>query len=217
MQASTELRPVVAAPRRLLILAAGFVIAAVIAWSLQAGQSIPPGAPTSRWPTDNGFYAVPGWNVSGPNIEAANGNTYVTRRFERTDDGSQLTFILTTSQNVKTVYRAGPDVPFLGSGYESVPVSADLTRIAHQSGVSQVRRGDEGWLQVYAYGERRGLNGNGAVGWALAVFDSVLGQPKDYYLLRVLVPTGNNAPDAIKRASDVADVLFPRVADWYAR
>jgi hypothetical protein len=88
---------------------------------------------------------------------------------------------------------------------------------AQQRGVSQMRRGEEGWLQLYAYGERRGLIGNGATGWAMAVFDTVIGQPRDYYLLRILVPTANNTPEAIRRASEVADVLFPRVADWYAR
>jgi hypothetical protein len=83
--------------------------------------------------------------------------------------------------------------------------------------VSHVRRGDKGWLQVYAYGERRGLEGNGVVGWALAVFDTVLGRPNDYYLMRVLVPTTTDTSDAIKRAGEAADVLFPRVTDWYAR
>jgi hypothetical protein len=184
------------------------------AWSLEAAQ---PKIPVSRWPTDDSFYAVPGWSVSSPTIEAANGNTYITRRLQSADGASQLSFILTTSQSVKTVYRAGPDVPFLGSGYESVPVSPDLLAAGHGRGVSQVRRGDQGWLQVYAYGERRGLNGNGLLGWGLAVTDTVLGQPNDYYLLRVLAPTSSSAGDEIKGAAEVADVLFPRVADWYAR
>jgi hypothetical protein len=212
MQTSLELRPLRVAPARALTLAAVFFVAAAAAWALQAA----PPAQSSRWPTDDSLYAVDGWRVSPPTVEAANGNIYLTRRYQPAEGGTPMTFIVTTSQSVKSVYRAGPDVPYLGSGYENVPLPAGLVRDGDHHQLSQVRRGNEGWLQVYAYGERRGLVGNGPVGWGLAVFDKVLGQPNDYYLMRVLVPVTTVDIDTVQRAIGLSDVLIQRVAGWYA-
>src|SRR5262249_30273419 len=140
--------------------------------------------------------------------ESANGNSYITRDYTAAN-GGRAQFILTTSQNVKTVYRAGADVPFLGSGYQSVPLSAEANAAAHDRNVSLLRRGDSGWLQVYAYGETDGQFGNGAVGWGLAIFNTVVGRTTDYYLARVLVPADDTSDvAAVERASQLADVLF---------
>ncbi len=214
MQASAQLR-LTAGPSRTVLLAALFVVAAAMTWSLQAAPQS--AKATTRWPTDEGFYAVPGLSVSTDTVDVANGNTFITRHYQTADDATPLTFILTTSQNIKTVYRAGPDVPFLGSGYEGVPVPADLEREAHGWGVTQLRRGDSGWLQLYVYGERRGPKGIGVLAWGLGIFDTVIGQPNDYYLVRVLAPTTIGAHGAITRAAELADVLFPRVVEWYGR
>jgi len=213
MQTSIELRPVRVAPVRAFSLAVLLFAAAAVAWSLQAV----PAAQGSRWPTDDSLFSVDGWNVTPPAIEAANGNIYLTRRYQPIGGGTPMTFTLTTSQEVKTVYRAGPDVPYLGSGYENVPVQAGLVPAGDRHNISQVRRGDESWLQVYAYGERRGLLGNGPVGWGLAIFDRVAGQPNDYYLMRVTLPATTVDADTVQRAIGLADVLIQRVSSWYAQ
>jgi hypothetical protein len=197
----------------MLWLSALLLAAAALTWVLVGSR---PTTVTAHWPAADDFFTTPGWSPSNATLEKANGNTYITRLYRPTDGGPSMTFTLTTGPSVKTVYRAGADVPFLGSGYESQPVPPKLQAAANGHGLSLLLRGDEGWLQVYAYGERRGLLGNGAVGWTLAVFDTVLGQPNDYYLVRLLAPTGTALDaDTAQRAMQLADVLFPRVAGWY--
>jgi hypothetical protein len=140
----------------------------------------------------------------------------MTRQYRSDADGSHVIFVLTTSENPKTVYRAGADVPFLGNGYENVPLSPDSAGFAKGRNLAYLRRGDDGWLQTYVFGERRGVIGNGVVGWGFAVLDTVLGRPDDYYLLRVMLSTTSGAPQDVQRAVSFADVLFPRIEEWYA-
>lgn len=215
MQAHVQLRTVDVHPRYTLLLALLLTVAAGLSWSIVTARGAT--QQTARWPTDSTFFSVPGWAVSSPMLEKANGNSYVTRQYRALDGGTSATFTLTTSQNVKTVYRAGADVPFLGNGFEKVALPADAAAAAAGHNVSFLRRGaDEGWLQVYAYGQGSGLTGNGVTGWGLAILDTVLGRNNDYYLLRVAVPTTEPTADLVGRASQLADELFPRVAAWYA-
>ena len=48
------------------------------------------------------------------------------------------------------------------------------------------RHGTEQWLVMYAYGERRGLLGNGPRAWTWAIMDGLLGRPNDYYKLYLM-------------------------------
>jgi hypothetical protein len=199
----------------MLLLAALFAVVGVLSWTLLDARAA--ATPAWRWPQDPSMFAVSGWSVSDQTLETGNGNTYVTRQYRPTDGGTPATVIVTTSQNVKTVYRAGADVPFLGSGYESAALPPEAIAAANGRNVSLLRQGGSGWLQVYAYGETHGQLGNGALGWGVAIFHTVLGQTTDYYLARVLVPSDGTDDVAVaRRASQLADVLFPRIATWYA-
>lgn len=156
--------------------------------------------PAPRWPTDDVVFAVPGWSVGPQDIQEANGVRYVTRQYERQVDDLTLSLVLSTSPEAKRIYRAGPEVPFLGNGYSVEPTAG---------GGFLAQRGAEAWLQVDAYGERRGLLGNGPLAWGLAVADTVIGEPNDYYLARVIGPAGTD------QAPVLAEAVFPRLAGWY--
>jgi hypothetical protein len=172
-----------------------------------------------RWPTDEAVFGVPGWQVGPASLEAANGDEYVTHTYEAAD-GLEVIFVITTSPAAKRVYRAGPEVPFLGSGFSISAPPTDLLTPVSGRGALLARRGEESWLELDSYGERRGLLGNGILPWALAIGDTLLGRPNDYYLTRVMVPLDPVDPSAVERAGraqNLANVLFPRLAAWYGR
>jgi hypothetical protein len=172
-----------------------------------------------RWPTDEELFQVPGWQVSPQSVEFANSNVYVTRTYDGQTEIT-ATVAITSGDAAKRIYRAGPEVPLLSNGYTVTPIPAGL--VARPQGESALiaHRNREAWLQLAAYGERRGLLGNGAMPWTLALADTVLGRSNDYYVLRVLVPLRSSdelsSQDA-SAASQLADVLFPRVAGWYGQ
>jgi hypothetical protein len=132
----------------------------------------------------------------------------VTYTYTAADAGPRATVVVSTSPIAKAIYRAGAAVPFLGNGYTVEPLPASGNRDAFVA-----RRGDEAWLQVSVYGERRGQFGSGPVAWALSTLDSLLGAPSDYYLARIVVPY---TPENLARATALADTLFPRLASYYA-
>ena len=160
-----------------------------------------------RWPTD---VTVAGWTVGPASVDDSRpGVAIVTRNLVRAD-GARATFVVTTSPNVKAVFRAGPAVPFLGNGYavETLPQSGARDAFIARRGA------DDAWLQISTYGERRGQLGNGVVGWSLSPVVSLLGRPNDYYLARIVVPYDETQP-AI--ASNLADEVFPQLATYYAK
>ncbi len=194
--------PLVVSPRRavLLILLFGVVASLLLAISPQA-EAVP------RWPGADDLYAVDGWRVSSPQVDSSRpGLAMVTRTFTRAD-GARATLVISTSPMAKAVYRAGAAVPFLGNGYtvEPAAVSGNFEAIT-------ARRGNDAWLQISAYGERRGQFGSGAVAWGLSVFDSVFAQPNDYYLARIVAP----ADSATAQVVELATTLLPRLATFYA-
>jgi hypothetical protein len=194
--------------QRALVLTALFVVAAV----LLVGVSAPQVEAKPRFPTDAAAYAVDGWTVSAESVEGRPGVLFITREF-RHQDGSQARLSVTTSPQAKLVYRAGADVPFLGNGYTVEPAPSDVVAAQANRTAQIARRGTDAWLQIATFGERRGVYGNGAIGWGLAVFDMVLGQPNDYYLARVLVPYQS---ESAAHAVELTDTLFPRLAAFYA-
>ena len=69
---------------------------------------------------------------------------------------------------------------------------------------------------MYAYGERRGLLGNGPWPWTLAVFDGLAGHPNDYYKLYLVARADDTDPVFGRQVAQLARTLFPRVAEFYA-
>jgi hypothetical protein len=214
---------------RCLILAALFAPTAWLVGAMQPPAVAPaPGAagataasaaagstPTARWPSDDATYAVPGWTVGDADVERLNGNVYLTRTYAR-DDGTTARFTLTTAPSGKTIYRAGADVPYLGTGYTVEPAPAAVTAaLAPGEGALVARGGGRAWLQIHAYGERRGLLGNGPAAWGWLAFDLLLGHQNAYYLARLVTAyaPGEPTPSA---AVALAEALFPRIQAWYA-
>ena len=193
-----------------------FVLIALFAISVVAlGAVDPSSAPAApRSPDQQGLYQVAGWETTPPKIDLANGTEHVTREY-RSSTGRWATVTLSTSPLAKRVYRAGADVPFLGNGYAVEPPPRTIVAPAG-GGALVARKGDESWLQIHVYGERRGQFGSGAVAWAFSVVDNIAARPNDYYLLRVIVPFNIGDEAEIQTAESLTEVLFPRVGAWYA-
>jgi len=187
----------------------------LVGGSLYAAMGEPSPTAPQRWPRNEDLFNIERW-VSGPEtVEVVNGSTYVSRALHG-PDGTQATLTLVTNQNVK-VFAAGAEVPFLGSGYDVGPASSDLMLSAPGRQELVAQRGSERWLVIYTYGERRGLLGNGPVGWGLALFDGLLGSSNDYYKLYLTVPlTSYEAAATARQSAALADTLFPRIANWYS-
>jgi hypothetical protein len=193
---------------RALALAAIFAVAAVLMVAVNAPHT----ELAPRVPADSGMFAVDGWQVGEGGVDGRTSVTYLSRDFVRASDGARASLVITSSPQSKLVYRAGADVPLLGNGYSVEPLDS-----APDRSVLVARRGNEAWLQIAAFGERRGTFGNGAVAWSLAVVDAVLGRNNDYYLARVLVPYSDSSVESgAAAATQLADALFPRIAAYYA-
>jgi hypothetical protein len=196
-------------PRPALILIALFVSAT---WLL-ANISVPMES-GPRWPADGDLYAIDGWSVSPAAVDTSRpGLAVVSHLYTR--DRTRATVVITTSPNAKAIFRAGAAVPFLGNGYSVEPAPADLVPSAGSREAFVARRGNEAWLQLSIYGERRGQFGSGVVGWGLSIVDAQLGRPNDYYLARLVAPFDERDRSAIERSVALADTLFPRLADYY--
>jgi hypothetical protein len=181
---------------------------------LYASLGGPLGVGTPRWPADDGVYAVDAWTAGPQQVERINTADFVTRIFNG-PAGANATLTLVTNQAPK-LYAAGAEVPFLGSGYvvEPAPDAVGPDSGGVQSLVA--RRGTEQWLVMYAYGERRGLLGNGPTAWSLAVMDGLTGQSNDYYKLFLIVRADQLDDRLGHDVADLARTVFPRVAAWYA-
>ena len=179
-----------------------------------------PGVGNARWPVSDELYAVQPWTVGQEVVgETTNHAGVVTRsitRVFRSPAGSSATLTVLSNQAPK-LYGTGAEVPFLGSGYTVEPAPGDLASTAGD-GVSALvaQRGAERWLVMYAYGERRGLLGNGPLPWSLAVLDGILGRPNDYYKLYLMARTDQGGRPVSDQVATLAHALFPRIAAWYA-
>jgi hypothetical protein len=202
---STNLRAIVLAA----VLAVGAVVYVVF------GKAAEPQAP--RWPESDAVYETQAW-IAGPqrSVEGSGGTTLITREFT-SPSGVRATLTVVVSRTPK-VYAPGPEVPFLGTGYTVARSRAGEGALDHDDGVAMLTasRGDERWLAMYAYGEDRGLLGNGPIAWALALLDGGLGRPNDYYKLYLTARSDNLSPQAENEVVELARTVFPRVANWYA-
>jgi hypothetical protein len=179
---------------------------------LLANISVPAESPP-RWPADSETYAVDGWAVGPATVDSRPGLAMVTHVYSR--ENTRATVVITTSPNAKAIFRAGAAVPFLGNGYTVEPAPADLVQPAGSREAFVARRGNEAWLQLAIYGERRGQFGSGVIGWGLSIVDAQLGRANDYYLARVVVPFVEGDRPATQRAVALAETLFPRLAAYY--
>jgi hypothetical protein len=175
------------------------------------------GAPRS--PDTDAVYAAATW-TTGPqaiehNTDAGRKTDQITRTF-RNSAGVTATLTLATSQAPK-LYGAGAEVPFLGTGYAVLPAPSSVTA-AEGDGVSALvaQQGTQQWLVMYAYGERRGLLGNGPLPWTLAVLDGIAGEPNDYYKLYLTARIDDLDATTTGAVVQLARTLFPRIATWYA-
>jgi hypothetical protein len=180
----------------------------------------PLGAGTARWPVADDLYAVQPWSVGREAVEENTNHAglvtrLVTRTYQHAEGGTATLTIL--SNQAPKLYGSGAEVPFLGSGYTVEPASGDLEP-GKGDGVGAIvaQQGKQQWLVMYAYGERRGLLGNGLIPWSLAVFDGVLGRPNDYYKLYLTARTDQIDPRVGHDVAALAHTLFPRIAAWYA-
>ncbi len=192
---------------RPLVLAAMLAVGALLMVAVNA----PPGDVAPRFPPESSAFAIDGWRVGEARVEGRPGVAFVSRDYERASDRARATLVITTSAQSKLVYRAGADVPLLGSGFTVESLDSVPNRSARIA-----RRGAEAWLQIATFGERRGAFGNGPLAWSLSVFDTVLGRSNNYYLARILVPyTDANRDVSAAAATELADTLFPRLAKYY--
>jgi hypothetical protein len=169
-----------------------------------------------RWPREDALYAVDGWRVTPATVDVPHPGSppFITRRYVRPGvRPAQLTF--STSPDAKSVYRAGGDVPFLGTGYVVEPAPATLVPPASGRTAIIIRRESEVGLVLYAYGERRGLLGNGPLAWGFVGLDAVLGRPNDYVKMSLIAPLDGLDSPAVQAAVSLADTVFPRLAAWY--
>jgi hypothetical protein len=172
-----------------------------------------PVASQPRWPESASDFAVEQWTVGSENVEQTNGSTYVTRALQG-PRGASASLVIVTSRSAK-LFGPGADVPFQGNGYDIGPTAPDL--LTTDSGVNgfTASQGNERWLVLYAFGERRGLLGNGILGWSAAVFDGVLGKENDYYKIYLLTPLGGQDSSVAQESAQLARTLFKRIACWY--
>jgi hypothetical protein len=141
----------------------------------------------------------------------------VSRRYS--SDGSEASAVLSVavSSQAKKVYRAGPEIPFAGTGYAVSAAPPELGVRDASWSTLVVTRGGEALLLITGQGERRGLLGNGVLAWAGATFDGIVGNPNDYFQATLVVPlTGRDDPAIARRALALADQVFGQIARWDA-
>jgi len=205
-----------ASSRSYLILLATLATAYVLSSTTLAPRTIAPG----RWPMDDSVFDVPGWSVGTPTVELGDGIDNTAALVQRTyfDQSSDLQagLVLWTNPQPegKMLFRKGPDRDFLSAGYVIGSAPSELTP-PPGGGALIAARGRAEWLLVYTYGERRGLLGDGPLAWFLAELDGLMDRPNDYFLARVQVPFDAAAAPPVAAASQLARVLFPRLAAWY--
>jgi hypothetical protein len=200
---------------RCLIVIVLLLIGSLTQASLTDSHEVAP----SRWPTDDALYDVSGWAVGPPSVEgilsSASGIRHIIRTYDR-PNGAHATLVISTAPVAKSVHKAGADTSFLGAGYTVSPAPPGIVPPIAGGGALLVQGQGASALLLHTAGERRGLLGNGAIGWSLAILDAVLGQANDYYLFRLLVPLDRVDSPVVAEAIGLASTLFPRLAAWYA-
>jgi hypothetical protein len=169
----------------------------------------------ARWPIQYPVYAAPGWAVGAPKAHSVPRKTIVERTYLHSD-GTVANVTISTSTEATRIYGPGVDTGLLGDGFGMTPAPIDLVPpVAGREG-ALAQRHDGKWLMVYAFGERRGLLGNGPRAWGAAASDLVLGRPNDYYMVQIVTKLDRLDGPATRRIVALADTILPRIAGWYA-
>ena len=202
-----------AIPQRRYVLLVLVLLCGAVLLNLILGSQHPQVGP--QWPTQSDVYTVSGWQSGPPVVESAWGITHISRAY-RASDGTTATLVVSTSPEAKSLYKSGADLSFVGGGYTTESVASDLVPPASGRSAEILKRERETLLLLYTFGERRGLLGNGWLGWAMYGLDTLVGRSNDYYLLRIIAPlTGRDAARDAQQAVQLADTVFPRVTAWY--
>jgi hypothetical protein len=189
-------------------------LAVVLSLGALAFVAAPPGdSHAARGPIDDALFAVDGWRAGPASIELINDTQFVTRDYASGD--TTATLVIKSGTAAKAVYRAGPEVALAGSGFSVSAVRPETTGLPGGGALIGVR-GDDAYLTFYAYGERRGLLGNGWRPWTAAVVDGLLGRDNDYYELLLFSPYAEGNQARATAAHELARELFARSAEWYA-
>jgi hypothetical protein len=185
----------------------------LIGAGLYAVSGVSRDAGRMAWPESDAFYATSGWVISPQQTQFINGAEYVTRVLQR-NANQPVTLTLITSQDPK-LYGPGAEVPFLGNGYAVEAGPPGMSSAGDGVNSLLATGASDQWLVMYAYGEQRGLFGNGPLAWSWAVADGVLGRTNHYY--RLFLTTRVDGVDSahFTEVGDLARELFPRIAAWY--
>jgi hypothetical protein len=190
------------------------IVVLTAGWGLLLGTQKPEASAT-RWPTEEAVFQVSNWQVSPPTVEHPYFDVHVLTRHYSSSNGLKASFVVKTDHEAKNIYRAGVELGYQGGGYSVEPAPKELVPTAPASGALVVSGQDRRWLVLYSYGERRGLLGNGPLAWTLATADGLVGQPGDYYQLTLLTRLDGLDTSSARQITELADTLFPRVANWY--
>src|SRR5438128_665825 len=105
---------------RYLILAAMLSLGA-LAFSVVA-RSVTQGP--VRWPTEEQFVSAEGRSSQPGSTERINDTQFVTREYAK--GGTAASLVIKTGTAAKGIYRSGPDVPFLGTGFSITRAPAEF-------------------------------------------------------------------------------------------
>jgi hypothetical protein len=183
--------------------------------ALYATLGVTRGAGDARWPGVEVDLHAADWSAGQFSVDQDSTQTAIVTRVFNSQSGVSARMTVVTSETPK-LYAAGAEVPFLGTGYQVEIPSQELVPTTGPTKALVARRGTEQWLVLYAYGERRGLLGNGPVAWSLAMLDGALGRENDFYKLYLLVPADQLDPQLGLEVANLANSVFPQVAGWYA-
>src|SRR6266705_2595797 len=118
------------------------ILAALLSAGALAFSAVPrPLAPPPSWPADEEFFAVGGWSSPPALSERINDTQIITRDYLA--GGASARLVLKTGTSAKTIYRAGPEVPFVGSGFSVTPVPTGAVAGLNGAGGLLAERGEE--------------------------------------------------------------------------
>jgi hypothetical protein len=193
------------------------VVALACSVGLNMGHDRPPG----RWPTDAALFEVSGYSVDAGQVDVSTDPestaVLLQRHYRNVQTGQDADLVVWSNPqpDAKQLFRKGPDRDYLGAGYTSERAPEGLVPAVPGGGAFIARQGDQAWLVLYMFGERRGALGDGPAAWFFGELDALLDRPNDYFLARVSVPyAATNSPPGTM-ATSLALTLFDRLTAWY--
>ena len=205
-------------PRRSLILLAVLVVGLGLAGWLAS----PPRQTQGRWPTDDALFNVSGWAVDSGQVglgQDPDSTAVLLQKTYRNLTTAQPAYLAMWSNpqpEARALFRKGPDRDFLGAGFTTQPAPESLVPVVPGGGALIASKGDEQWLLIYMFGERRGAVGNGRKAWFYGEMDALLDQPNNYFLARVSIPFKYIDAPLAASANDLASTVFARLTAFYA-